>query len=85
VPLEIYRLLSTFEIHPELFSPRLDLFLRGMGPWDTVGPADVRFLGTHVAAFKLESGKRPPHYFAAKPEDHLALRCGDRPEPGPGR
>ncbi len=73
-PLEIYRLLSTFEIHPELFSPHLDLFLPGMDPWDLVGPADVRFLGTHVATLELESGKRPPHYFAAKHEDHLALR-----------
>ncbi len=73
-PVEIYRLMSTFEIHPELFSPHLDLFLLGLNPWDTVGPADVRFLGTHVAALKLESGKRPPYRCNAKPEDHLALR-----------
>ncbi len=73
-PVEIYRLLSTSEIHPELFSRHLELFLPGMNPWETVGPADVRFLGSHVVALKLDSGKRPPHYLAAKPEDHLALR-----------
>ena len=72
--LEIYRLMSTFEIIPELFSQHLDLFLLGLNPMDTLGPADVHFLGTHVVVLKLDGAKRPPQYFAAKPEDHLALR-----------
>ena len=34
----------------------------------------MRFLGSHVVALKLESGMSAPLYFAAKHEDHLALR-----------
>ncbi len=83
VPAEIYRLISTFEIIPELFSPHLDLFLLGLNPWDTVGAADVRFLGTHVVALKVEKGQRPPHYVAAKPVDHLACASNSTwPWPG---
>ena len=57
-PLEIYRLLSTFEPHRELYSPHLDLFSPGLNPWDFWGRPTCDFLGTHVVALKVESGKR---------------------------
>jgi soluble cytochrome b562 len=73
-PLEIYHLLSSFDVPGGIYSPYLDLFAPEMYPWDTLGPADVRFLGSHVLALKGERGKRPPSSHAVKPVDYLALR-----------
>ena len=72
--LEILQHLRAPEGRFELYWPQLELFLADMDPWENLGPADVRFLGTHVVAIEVGPGKRPPHYAVANRGDHMAVR-----------
>jgi soluble cytochrome b562 len=71
--LEIYNLFRSFEVRTELCSAELGLFTHGQNPFDMVGPSDVTFLGTHVTAVELQTGK-PMHYWTPSQGDHVALR-----------
>ena len=72
--LKIYDQLRSFESKDELYSEHLGLFLPGLNPWDYGGTADVYFLGSHIAALRVEKGRRPAAYWRATPAHYLAFR-----------
>jgi hypothetical protein len=56
------------------YSTHERLFLSHLEPYSVYGPNDIRFLGAHAAALRLEKGKPPTYYWVPKSEDIQALR-----------
>jgi Helicase conserved C-terminal domain len=71
----IYNLLRTHPARDE-YSPYLGSDFPGSFATGNLGPGDMRFLGEHVTAIRVEKGKFIPGAWSSKPEDHQALRKG---------
>lgn len=72
----VYDLLTAPAARSDAYAPHLKPFYSGLDPFSNLGSGDTRFLGEAVTVLKVEAeeGKRSPYYWAAKPEDHQALR-----------
>lgn len=69
----IYDLLRTLPARGE-YSPYLGSDFPGSFSTGNLGPGDMRFLGEHVTAQRVEKEKYVPTAWNSKPEDYQALR-----------
>jgi Helicase conserved C-terminal domain len=71
--INMYELLRTFVLHPEFYSHHMGLFYPGLDAFDTSGPADTFFVGTHVTALVVKDSQYLSRWHV-RPEDRLPLR-----------